>query len=112
MANAQKTSVVRVECPSEVSPGDFLATMRGWLDHQCILVADFRSIPLENNEGVFEVEFDNPRDARLFERRFAPGPRISPRTDRGRLSWRLRFRVKSDAQPAASLRPNGYVPAR
>ena len=60
-----RLSTVRVSRPPEVTLGEFLAVVRKWLDHQCIL-ADF-----QGRDRMVEAQFDNPRDARLFERRFA-----------------------------------------
>jgi hypothetical protein len=71
MQNSQGTTVVRIENPRDVSRADFLASIRSWLDHHCIMLANFRGVAFANMEGIFDVEFDNPRDARLFERRFA-----------------------------------------
>jgi hypothetical protein len=74
MATTWETSAVRVERPPETSLADFFADMRSWLDHQCIIPAEFRGITLAGKSGVFDVLFDNPRDARLFGRRFAAHP--------------------------------------
>ena len=65
IAPTWKTIAVRIERPREVSTGDFLATIRCWLDHHCIILADLRG-----KTDIFDAVFDNPRDARLFERRF------------------------------------------
>jgi hypothetical protein len=74
MAGTWKTIAVRIERPSEVSPADFLAVIRSWLDHHCIMLADFRT-----KINAFDAVFDNPRDARLFERRFAAQSSIPAR---------------------------------
>jgi hypothetical protein len=74
MSTTWKTISVRVERPPEVSLAEFFADMRSWLDHNCIILADFRGVTLADRNGVFDAVFDNPRDARLFERRFAPRP--------------------------------------
>ena len=71
MASTRKTTAVRVEHPRDVSLADFLADVRSWLDHQCIMPAEFNGVTLGNRSGVFDVLFDNPRDAALFGRRFA-----------------------------------------
>jgi hypothetical protein len=71
MATTWKTTGVRVQRPPDVSLADFFAEMRSWLDHHCIMPAEFRGVTLANKSGVFDVLFDNPRDARLFGRRFA-----------------------------------------
>jgi|HubBroStandDraft_4_1064222.scaffolds.fasta_scaffold271239_2 hypothetical protein len=71
MASTRKTTAVRVERPRDASLADFFANMRSWLDHQCIMPAEFRGVTLANKGGVFDVLFDNPRDALLFGRRFA-----------------------------------------
>jgi hypothetical protein len=71
MATTWKTNTVRVERPPEASLADFFAVMRSWLDHHCIMPADFRGVTLANKSGVFDVLFDDPRDALLFGRRFA-----------------------------------------
>jgi hypothetical protein len=73
VATTWQSVTVRVERPPEVSPGDFFAGIRSWLDHHCIL-ADFKSVPLPGKRGVFDVVFDNQRDAALFKRRFAAQP--------------------------------------
>jgi hypothetical protein len=70
VATTWQTTTVRVERPPEASLGNFIAEIRSWLVHQCIL-ADFKGVPLPGKSGVFDVVFDNPRDALLFERRFA-----------------------------------------
>jgi len=72
LATTWKTIAVRIERPSEVALADFLAAIRSWLDHHCIMLANFRG-----KTDVFDAVFDNPRDARLFERRFAIQPTIS-----------------------------------
>ena len=74
LATTWKTIAVRIERPSEVALADFLAAIRSWLDHHCIMLADFRT-----KGDVFDALFDNPRDARLFERRFAAQPTSSVR---------------------------------
>jgi hypothetical protein len=66
MGTPWKTIAVRIARPPEVAPADFLAVIRSWLDHHCILLADFKT----KTDALVAV-FDNPRDARLFERRFA-----------------------------------------
>ncbi|HEV2187552.1 MAG TPA: hypothetical protein VGR70_10105 [Stellaceae bacterium] len=73
MASTWKTTVVRVECPPVVSLAEFLATMRTWLDHHCIVLVDDLKRVI-GRDGAFDAEFDNPRDARLFGRRFADRP--------------------------------------
>jgi len=74
MATTWKTIAVRVERPSAASLAEFFVNMRSWLDHQCIMPAEFRGVSLANKSGVFDVLFDNPRDALLFGRRFAARP--------------------------------------
>jgi hypothetical protein len=74
MATTWEMITVRVERPPETPLGDFFAEMRSWLDHHCIMLADFRAVTLANKSGVFDVLLDNPRDARLFGRRFAAQP--------------------------------------
>jgi hypothetical protein len=74
MATTWKTITVRIERPPEVSLAEFFADIRAWLDHHCIMLADFRG-----KSDVFDALFDNPRDARLFERRFADQPTSSVR---------------------------------
>jgi hypothetical protein len=80
MATTWKTIAVRIERPSEVSPAEFSADIQAWLDHHCIMLAD-----VSRKGDVFSALFDNPRDARLFERRFAAQPtsgiptRVTPR---------------------------------
>ena len=69
MATTWKTIAVRVERPPEVSLAEFFADLRSWLDHHCIMLADFRG-----KGDVFDALFDNPRDARLFERQYADQP--------------------------------------
>lgn len=84
MSNARKTTIVRVERPFDVSPADFLASLRSWLSHHCIVLANLDSVALADIEGIFVAEFGNPRDARQFARRFRiqpilsrPQPRVS-----------------------------------
>jgi hypothetical protein len=83
MSSAWKTTIVRVERPPDVLPADFLVTLRSWLSHHCIVLANFDSVVLTDIEGIFVAEFDNPRDARQFVRRFTiqrishPRPRVS-----------------------------------
>jgi len=74
MATTWQTITVRVERPPEASLEDFFAIMRSWLDHQCIVLADFKGVTSPNKSGAFDATFDNPRDALLFERRFAGQP--------------------------------------
>jgi hypothetical protein len=71
MATTWKTITVRVERPPETSLAVFFAEMRSWLDHRCIIPAEFNGITSETKSGVFDVLFDDPRDALLFARRFA-----------------------------------------
>lgn len=66
MTTSSKAIAVRVQRPPEVSLGEFFADLRTWLDHHCVMLADFRG-----DGDAFAALFDNPRDARLFERRFA-----------------------------------------
>jgi hypothetical protein len=74
MATTWKSIAVRIERPPEISLAEFFTKMRSWLDHHCIIPADFRGVTLANKSGVFDVLFDNARDARLFGRRFAIQP--------------------------------------
>jgi len=74
MATTQQPVTVLVERPPEATLGDFLAEMRAWLGHHCILLANFTGITSPNKHDIFEVTFDNARDAKLFERRFAGQP--------------------------------------
>src|SRR5215472_11466218 len=101
VANADSTTVVRVSLPAKASRAELLASLSAWLDHQCILVADLRLVSLSTTEGIFDAAFDNPRDARLFARRFAGQPITSPtppRTDRNYSGRLLQFRGKLKAQ--------------
>jgi hypothetical protein len=103
--NAAKTTVVRVRRPPEASPVEFVALMRAWLEHQCILLADLKVVRLANAEGLFDAEFDNPRDADLFARRFGGQlilPRTSPRTGRNNPGRLLQFRGRLKAQKEAN----------
>lgn len=84
MSNARETTIVRAERPSDVLPADFLASIRSWLSHHCIVLANFDSVVLADIEDIFVAEFDSPQDARQFARRFTmppilsrPQPRIS-----------------------------------
>ena len=65
MSTTWKITTVRISRPPELLLGEFFADMRMWLDHHCIMLADFRG----RGDG-FEALFDNARDACLFERRF------------------------------------------
>jgi hypothetical protein len=99
--NAARTTAVRVKRPAKVSPAEFVASMMVWLDHQCILLADLKAVGVANAEGLYVAEFDNPRDANLFARRFAGQPVLpdtSPRTSRNNPSRLLQFRGKLKAQ--------------
>lgn len=95
MANADKTTIVRVSLPAKASRVELLASMSAWLDHQCILLAALKLISLSTTEGIFDATFDNPRDARLFARRFVGQPIVSPipapRTDRNYTSRLFQF---------------------
>jgi hypothetical protein len=73
MTTTWQTITVRVQ-RSEDSLGDFFAIIQSWSDHHCIVLVDFTEVALPNKRGVFDVVFDNPRDALLFERRFAGQP--------------------------------------
>jgi hypothetical protein len=84
--NAAKTTVVRVRCPPKASLAEFEALIRAWVDHQCILLADFKGVSKANPEGLFDAEFINPRDAKLFARRFAGQPILPHTSPRGRNS--------------------------
>jgi hypothetical protein len=74
VATTRQTITVRVERPHETSLENFFAVMRSWLAHHCIMLADFKGVPLPGKSRVFDVVFDNPRDAALFGRRFAGKP--------------------------------------
>jgi hypothetical protein len=74
MATTWKTITVRVERPPDTPLGEFFGDMRTWLDHHCIILADFRGVTLASKSGVFDALFDNPRDALNFGRRFAHQP--------------------------------------
>jgi hypothetical protein len=83
-----------------------LTAMNAWLDHNCILPADLKLISLSTTKGIFDAAFDNPREARLFARRFAGQPILSPtppRTDRSHLSRLFRFARKLRARGEAHL---------
>jgi hypothetical protein len=95
MAPTWKTIAVRIARPPEVSPADFLAAIRSWLDHHCILLADFKS-----KTNAFDAVFDNPRDARLFERRFAVQP---PSGVPGRVASRLPVKATSFSVAAPTV---------
>jgi len=98
--NAARTTAVRVKRPAKVSPAEFVASMMVWLDHQCILLADLKVVGA-NAEGLYDAEFDNPRDANLSARRFAGQPVLphtSPRTGRNNPSRLLQFRGKLKVQ--------------
>jgi hypothetical protein len=103
MSNARKTTVVRIERPFDVPRADFVASIRSWLGHQCIILADdLKGVALANIDGV-DAEFDNPRDARLFERRFVSQPivsRLLPRVSIMAMQTALRSWVRSPAMPA------------
>ena len=99
--NAAKTTAVRVKCPAKASPAEFVASMMAWLDHQCILLADLKVGGVANAEDLYVAEFDNPRDANLFARRFAGQPVLPdtpPRTSRNNPSRLLQFRGKLKAR--------------
>jgi hypothetical protein len=49
MATTWQTITVRVERPPEASLGDFFAIMRSWLDHHCIMLADFKAVTSTNS---------------------------------------------------------------
>jgi hypothetical protein len=66
MSTTWQTITVRVRRPPGVQLGEFLAAIWTWLDHHCIVLAD-----LKDSSDGYAAEFDNPRDARLFEWRFA-----------------------------------------
>ena len=99
-----KKPVVRVECPPEVSRAVFLATALSWLDHQCIMVTELRSAAEAGSGGVFEAEFDNPREAHLFARRFGAEPihpHIGSRPGGDHLRGLFQFWRKSVAKTGA-----------
>jgi hypothetical protein len=97
MGTTWKTIAVRIARPRDVAPADFLAVIRSWLDHHCILLADFKA-----KTEAFVAVFDTPRDARLFERRFAVQP-ASGVPDR-------RVPVKASNLSAAAPTVGGLVP--
>jgi hypothetical protein len=74
MATTWETITVRVQRPPEIPLGEFFGDMRIWLDHHRVMLANFNGVTLANKSGVFEAQFDNPRDALLFKRRFAAQP--------------------------------------
>jgi hypothetical protein len=89
---------VRIARPPEVAPADFLAVIRTWLDHHCILLADFKP----KTDALVAV-FDNPRDARLFERRFAVQPTSG-------VPDRVTSRVPASNLSVAAATAGGLVP--
>ena len=100
MATTWQTITVQVRRPPEVSLGEYFAAIRMWLDHHCIMLADFRG-----KGDVFDALFDNPRDACLFERRFAAQP-----TNSVRIAWRRSFRATmSSIDPIRSNMPTAIV---
>jgi hypothetical protein len=103
MASARKTTVVRIECPPGVSRADFLASLQSWLNHQCVLT-NLKNVVSANIEGAFDAEFDNPRDARSFARRFATRP-ISHRQHPAMSNWHLIERAFFSAISALSRSP-------
>lgn len=103
MSNAWKATIVRIERPSDVSPADFLASIRAWLSHQCIMLANLESVAAADIEGIFDAEFDNPRDARLFARRFVTQPvfsRPQPRVSIVAMQTALRSWARRPPTPA------------
>lgn len=74
MSNAWKITIVRIERPPDVSPENFSASIRSWLSHHCVILANSESIALAGLGGTFDAEFDDPRDAYLFARRFVTQP--------------------------------------
>src|SRR4029077_16907947 len=74
MAKTAKARTVRVERPPEVSLEQFFGDMRTWLDHHRIMLADFRSVVVAEKSGVFDAQFSDLQDARLFEARFSAQP--------------------------------------
>jgi hypothetical protein len=60
--NAAKTMVVRVRCPARASLAEFEASIRAWVAHQCILLADFKVVSEANPVGLFDAEFGRFRD--------------------------------------------------
>ena len=59
MLNARETTLVRVERPSDVSPADFAVSIRSWLSHDCMMLANLESVAVADVESIFTVEFDN-----------------------------------------------------
>ena len=99
--SAAKTTIVRVKRPTKASLAEFEASIRAWLAHQCILLADLRVVSEANAEALFDAEFDNPRHANLFARRFAGQrvlPHTAPRTGRNNPGRLLQFRGRLKAQ--------------
>lgn len=106
MLNARKTTIVRVETPSEVSPADFLASIRSWLNHHCILLANLQSVALADIDGIFDAEFDQPRDARVFARRFTIEPIVSrPQTRVSIVAVQAAWRSWVRSSPVPERRP-------
>jgi hypothetical protein len=100
MATPWKTIAVRVKRPPEVSLAEFSADMQAWLDHHCIMLADFRG-----KGDVFDALFDNPRDACLFERQFADQP-----TSGFRVPTASRRSVSATTSSIAAPALGGLVP--
>ena len=106
MLNARKTTIVRVERPSDVSQADFVVSIRSWLSHQCILLANLEGVAVADIESIFVAEFDNPRDARLFARRFVTQPIFSPSQPRVSIvAWQTAVRSWAGMPPMPARRP-------
>ena len=104
MLSARKTTIVRVERPSDVSQADFVVSIRSWLSHQCILLANLEGVAVADIESIFVAEFDNPRDARLFARRFVTQPMFSPSQPRVS-TWQTAVRSWARMPPMPARRP-------
>ena len=81
MATTWQTTTVRVNRPHELSLGEFFADMRSWLDHHCIMLADFTG-----KNDVLDVQFTT-RGTLAFSN---GGSRLSRRTAVPRISLRAR----------------------
>jgi hypothetical protein len=106
MLNARKTTTVRFERPFDVSPADFAVSIRSWLSHQCIMLANLESVALTDVDGIFAAEFDSPRDARLFARRFMTQPIFSrPQPRVSIVALQAAFRSWTRMPPMPARRP-------
>jgi hypothetical protein len=90
MGTTWKTIAVRIARPPDLAPADFLAVIRSWLNHHCILLADFKSRPKPTHLSQYLDQ--HPKHQHVVKRR--PGAEFGH-------GWT----TKKSSQPPSRRRP-------